>query len=353
MIEQQIHAIRYSAALTEMDHMSCVRLSGEDAFDLLDHICPAELYLRDTQILHTLFLDERALPVADVYVCRNDEEFILIAEGLTGHGLKDYIFSHNPKKYRVEIEDLCESHQIFSLNGPYSWEVLAELVGPEVVGLPYLTFCHFDDLICFRTGKTGEYGYDLLIPFEKSKTVWDRLLDTAKDTDLIISDLTALDQCALENFFFNIRREGQAGVTPLELQLQWRVSYRKEYIGSMALAERKKIGPLVRLTCLLADGSLQVGDEIKNTDKTIGKLVNTGYSHICRQHMALGLIETAYAHSGIIKYTAGDSDTSVLTVSPPIINNRSLYVSPQIHRYQTRDQFEFPPLAKYLVNAHE
>ncbi|MCP5067184.1 MAG: hypothetical protein GY946_11515, partial [bacterium] len=78
-----------------------------------------------------------------------------------------------------------------------------------------------EDCYCFRAGKTGEYGYDLLVPHAQYDPLHDKLQDIGRAFDMQPVGLAALDQCALENWFFNIRREGQLGLTPLELQ-RWR-----------------------------------------------------------------------------------------------------------------------------------
>lgn len=344
--EREIHALRHSATWSVMDHVSCVRVGGPDAFEALDRICPAELFLRDTQILTTLLLDEGARPAADLFVCRDDQEFLLLAEGMTGSELAEYIRSGAPSSLRCEVQVMDPDHRIISVNGPYAWEVLGEILGPEVIGLPYLSFFHLEEGICFRTGKTGEFGYDLLIPAERVDGLLQQLNDLAAEFDLVEAGREVLEQCALENWFFNIRREGQAGVTPLELQLQWRVSYRKEFPGSEVLAELRRAGAARRLTTLVSEEEISIGHQVILEEQAIGPVVNAGYSATRGDHVALALLDRAYAVSGIDRYQVAKNDgrVPVRTVSPPVINNRSLYVSPQLHSYRTRHEDEFPSL---------
>ncbi len=343
MLEKQESAIRRSAALSLMDHVVCLRLSGTNAFEVLDRTCPAELHLRDTQMMYTLLLDQAARPLADVFICCDDEDFLILAEGMEAAQLRDYFLSQTLPAEHIQVDDLSQSHGLLSLNGPYAWEVLAALLGPEVIGLPYLTFFHLGQTTCIRAGKTGEYGYDLLLPREELEKTQARLIELGQPLDLELAGLEALEQCALENWFFNIRREGKADLTPIELQLQWRVSYQKEYVGAKALAERRRTGPRQRLTCLTAADKLAVGDEIQYQGQGIGQLVNAGFSHTRKDYIGLALLDTAYACSGIDAYQTS-ALIPVRTVSPPVINNRSMHVSPQLHSYGTRDQFEFPPL---------
>jgi glycine cleavage system aminomethyltransferase T len=263
MVDHQVTALRTSAALSWSDHVACVRVEGMDGYEVLDRLCSSELHMRDGQLLATLLLNEQAVPVADVFLARDDEDFILLAEGMTGPELCDHIRAEAPEDSDFEVRDLGTSHRLLSLNGPYSWEVLAGVAGSEVVGLPYLTFFQLEGTLCFRTGKTGEFGYDLLVPREDADGMAARFQDVGEEFDLAWAGLEALEVCALENWFFNIRREGRFGLTPLELQLQWRVSPRKGFLGSRALEERRQAGVKARVTCIESVDPISTGQRVR------------------------------------------------------------------------------------------
>ncbi len=345
---EAIRALRLATAWSRSGHVSRVRLAGADAFSALDAICPSELHLRDGRIMATLLLNDDATIAADLFVCRDDDEFILLAEGMSGPQLLGWIRGAAPASTRIALEDLGADHGLISVHGPYAWELLGEVLGPDVIGLPYLSFLRTDGITCFRTGKTGEYGYDLLVRNEELAAMAERLRAPGATFDLVEIGLDTLDQAALENWFFNIRREGAVGATPLELQLQWRVSYRKSFPGSAALLERRRAGPTARLTMLTTGEPIEVGAAVRAGDRRIGMIVNAGDSGTREEVVALALLERAYAASGIDLYTVESSAGRVpaRTVSPPLINNRSLYVSPQLHSYAAREQEAFPPLVR-------
>lgn len=344
----QVEAIRSSVALSRLDHVRYVRVRGEDAFDLLDGAVPAQLRVRDGQLLHTLLLDDGARPVADVYVGRDDEEFFLLAEGPEPDALVALLRRHAPDGADVAIEDASTTHAILGIDGPYAWELLGAAVDPEIIGLPYLSFYHKDAATVYRAGKTGEYGYGLIVPREGAEALEQRLRAKGTAYDLRDAGLEALDQCALENWFFNIRREGRAGVTPVELQLQWRVSYRKAFTGSDALRRRRVEGACERLTCLVADDAVAVGDSVMGEDGVIGRVVNAGWSDVLGEWAALALLDIAWAHPGIDALTISGAAGSAAarTVSPPLLMNRSLAVSPQLHSWFTRHEHAMPPLVR-------
>jgi glycine cleavage system aminomethyltransferase T len=351
-LERQVRAIRLGATLSEMEHVACLRVGGEDAFDALDALCPADLFVRDGQMLHTLLLREDGQVLCDLYLCNDDEELILLAEGLPAPELAEHLRAHLPGDLSPTLTDPSQTHALLSLNGPYAWEVMAGLAGPEVVGLPYLTFFHDRDWTCFRAGKTGEFGYDLLLRREQVAEVKGQILEIGSrmELEIVEAGLEALDHCALENWFFNIRREGRAGLTPVELQLQWRVSYHKDYPGSSALRGRR-LRPEGRVTTVVSPQPLATGAPVTYQGQAVGKLINCGQSPIRGDWLGLALLDLPHAHAGLSGYLAqvDGRQAPLCTVAPPLINNRSLFIDLQQHSWSTRQQDEFPPLSPLEV----
>jgi glycine cleavage system aminomethyltransferase T len=347
-LEHEILALRTATALVEADHVACVRVSGPAAFEAVDRVCPIELTLQDAQMKPSLLLTERGLPFADLLVCRDDESFFLLAEGPTPAELEAYLRAGFPPGAEVTIERLDETHRVLGLHGPYAWELCAAFLGPDLPGMPYLSLLRTEGVICFRSGKTGEYGYDLLVPAAEAAQARARIEELGRAFDLAHASLEALDQCALENWFFNVRREGRAGLSPLELGLQWRVSYLKDYPGAAALAEMRRRGPRRRLVCVLGAGPMAEGDRIALDGEPIGTVVNAGFSPTRADFAAAAIVDLPYAAAGVGRYAVehDGARSPVRTVSPPVINNRSLYVSPQRHGYAGREGDVFPPLVR-------
>ncbi len=341
-----ILAVRSSAAMSRLHHVHMVRIRGGGAFDAIDRIFTRDLYLRDGQMIHGLLLDEEARVFADCYLASDDQEFFLLGEGPDKHELLDYLRRHAATFADVEILDAGEGHRLIGLDGPYAWELLARLVGQEVVGLPYLTFFFFEELLCCRAGKTGEFGYVIIAPEHTADDTWERLANAGGDLRVAEVTLDVLDHCALESWFFNVRAEGRRPVTPLELQLQWRISRRKEYVGSSSLQERRKSPVAQRLTCLVSDSPIQVDDVVRHGAAVVGQVVNAGFSPVRDDWVTLALLDTEYAYPGIADFRVGTEEIRARSVSPPVVNNRSLYVNPQVHSYATRHETDFPALRR-------
>jgi glycine cleavage system T protein (aminomethyltransferase) len=344
-VPREVAAIRSSVALSRGSHVSAVRVAGPGAFEAVDSISPRELYIQDGQALHTLFLDDGGHAVADVYVCADGEDFLLLGEARE-QSLLDYVRDRARQRGGTEIEDLAASHEVLSLHGPYAWELLAEVLTPEIIGLPYLGFFREGQLTCLRAGKTGEYGYDLLVARDEADAFVERIVERGAAFDLATATLEALDTCALESWFFNVRREGGADVTPVELQLQWRVSYERTYPGVSALLERRAAPTKRRIVLVAAGAPLAERDRVLCEGDAIGELLAATRSPTLENWLGIALLDASLAYPGIEGFTVarGSSAIPLRSLSAPPINNRSLYVDPQRHSYLTRDRDLFPPL---------
>jgi len=349
VLTDEVTAIRRSVAVSNCPHVAAVRIRGAGAFDALDSICPRELYIQEGQALQTLLLDGDGRAVADVYVLAGADDFLVLGEAGVG-SIMEYLRDRIGQKAGVELDDLSSSHRVMSLNGPYAWEFLTELITPEIIGLPYLGFFQPEGLTCLRAGKAGEYGYDLLVPNEGAGDLWTQIQECGESFDLGVASLEALDACALENWFFNVRREGRADVTPIEMQLQWRVSYRRDYPGAAALLARRKAGAKRRAVLVSSELALDVGAQIVWDDRLVGELIASGPSPSLGASLGIALLDAPFAHAGLSAFAAtrGESRVPLRTLSAPPINNRSLYVDPQRHNYRTRETDIFPPVGKFI-----
>ena len=345
-LEQEVKSIRESCALSRMDHAVYLRITGPSAYEAVDRICPANLRLRDAQMMLTLLLEESGRTFADVQLGREDDGFLLIAEGRTSQDLIEAVRDRLPAGLAVDIEEVNADHDVLALNGPYAWEVMAALAGPEIVGMPYGTIFRVRGWTCFRAGKTGEYGYELFIPKKDAGAIREQILEIGSRFELREASLDALDRCALENWFFNIRREGRGDLTPLELQLQWRISYQKEYVGAEAVRQRRREGVKRRITCLVGQGPIELGMEVRYGGHPVGYVANAGFSTLKQEWVAHGVLDTRLSRPGIEGFTVGSSAAgpSLRTVVPPVLRNRSLYVNPQRHSIRTRSEVTFPDL---------
>lgn len=345
MNEQTMRALRTACAVTKADHIHALRLSGPNAIDVLDGATTSRLFARENQMLQTLMLNPDGTVFADAFVCLDEDAWIVLAEGPSRAELIAYLERQRRGDLDATISDLRETHTLWTVDGPYAWELTSALLGPEVLGAPYLSFMQLKEATCFRAGKTGEYGYFLLVPRAGADALWARLWELGGPLDLVEADLASLDQCAIENWHFTIRALDPAlKPLPAELQLQWRVDAAKQFEGADAMRAKLKDGPPRRLVCFTAREAVTAGAAVTFEGADIGTVVTAGFSTTRADWVGWALLASAYAWAGVHRYQAGGAPISIC--SPPVIDNRSLFVDPRKHTWRTRHEHELPPLVR-------
>jgi glycine cleavage system aminomethyltransferase T len=330
-----VTAIRQGVARSDRG-VAVVACRGEGAGDVLDRVVTCDLYLRDGQARPALILDEGGDITADVLVLAEDDGFVLLVDGMPAEAVCDVLSAHRRgEDAAFEPADRL----VIGVDGPFAWELMAAFDTPGVIGLPYLTAYRPQPDVCvIRAGRTGEFGYDIVVPTASAGAVRDRLDAVGAAFELAVASTEALSYCALENFFFDAGTERRPGVGPLELQLQWRLSRRKGYLGSGAVDQRRASRDRRRAVAFRApavpSGAVRLGD------RTVGDVLRASPSLHGDGAIGLALVDLAVAHSGIDALTAG---VPLRTVSPPFVANRSLFVKPQQHSWADRATIPFPP----------
>jgi glycine cleavage system aminomethyltransferase T len=344
-LEEQIRGLRSAAAFSRADQVAIVHVEGADAFDLLELASTRRLYLREGQVRHTLLLRDDGGVFADVYIGSGDDGFYVLAEGPGEAELLAWLDQVRERKLpaaRTTLRGLSEERVGLGVDGPYAWEVVSGLLGPTVLGMPYLTLLRREEVLCLRAGKTGEYGYLLLCPRSEARGIEDRLADVGRSLGLVPAGLEALDACALENGHFSIRTLRETSLarplTPIELQLQWRVAYDKDFVGAEALRSRRREGPAVRATCFTADGPVTPGQVLQVSGKDAGEVLAARFSPTLGAWVGSALLATRLAHPHVPLTASSDAGpVQLLTRTTPLVDNLSLHVDPHKHTYATRE----------------
>lgn len=340
-LARDCEALRRRVGLVCEPDLRRVRVAGPAAFDLLDRLSSRDVFIRSGQILHTLFLDERGRAWADVHAAADDEDFVLFVEGPTQTQLCEYLRDAIAPGESVEIIDLEATHVCLDLSGPFAWELMERLVGPEVLGIPFLNFFDLPELggLAFRMGKTGEYAYQLLIPRAQAGPAEQRLRGLGEAFELREVGDRAIDLCAIEAGFFCAREPALRRLSPIELQLQWRISAEREVPGMAALrAARARGEPAGQIRWFMADDQRapEPGVALWRGGRRVGEVLLAHRSAAVGAHVGVALLEREWSEPGL--GLADASGQALLTTAvAPLVRSLSLYVDPQRHTYATRE----------------
>lgn len=347
-ILDEYKAVRENALLVDYSHMAIVSVTGEDAWILVNHIASADISIvRDEQGIYSLVLNDDGTILGDMYVLCAMDGYYILSEDISVARIIEVLKFAAEKYDDLGIQEIPEIKSMeddnwgaIMLEGPYSWELMSEIYGYDIIGLPYCEYMNTeDDLIVFRCGKHGEFAYQLIGPQSLLVELWVKLQRIGVKYLLKAGGLDYQRIVRVENPGWDKSIYAEYSTNPVELQLQWAIQYDKEdFIGKAAVelmsaqsAARKVVGIVPCVNC----ASLSKDDKILVNGQTVGFIINAVYSPAAQSWIALAFINTPYALSDIDGYIikTAQGDIAAKTKTLPFIYNFSLLVNPTTHSY--------------------
>lgn len=347
-ILDEYKAVRENALLVDYSHMAIVSVTGEDAWILVNHIASADISIvRDEQGIYSLVLNDDGTILGDMYVLCAMDGYYILSENISVARIIE-VLKFAAEKYddlgiqeNPEIKSMEDDNWgAIMLEGPYSWELMSEIYGYDIIDLPYCEYMNTeDDLIVFRCGKHGEFAYQVIGPQSLLVELWVKLQKIGVKYLLKTGGLDYQRIVRVENPGWDQSIYAEYSTNPVELQLQWAIQYDKEdFIGKAAVelmsaqsAARKVVGIVPCVNC----ASLSKDDKILVNGQTVGFIINAVYSPAAQSWIALAFINTPYALSDIDGYIikTAHGDIAAKTKTLPFIYNFSLLVNPTTHSY--------------------
>ena len=249
------HAVRQTAGMFDVAHMSAVDLSGARVREFLQHLLAndvAKLRLPG-KALYSCMLDASGGVIDDLIVyCIEEQQFRLVVNaGTTDKDLawlqgKSAAFGVTVKQRR----DLG----ILAVQGPQAREKVCAQLPAELAerarALTPFSAAWAGDCFVGRTGYTGEDGFELILPHTDLVAIWKALLNA----NVKPCGLGARDTLRLEAGMNLYGQDMDEGVSPLECGLAWTVAWTPEdrdFIGRKALEAQRAAPPRKTLGLVL------------------------------------------------------------------------------------------------------
>lgn len=299
---------RAQVGLFDVSHMGQAELVGEDVASALETLVPADLKeLKAGQIRYTVLLNEDGGIIDDLMVTRPAEAGLGNTLYLVVNAAcKDGDFAHISGKLAGRAKlTRHESVALLALQGPKAAAVLARFI-PEAAAMEFMTSrtasWNGTDIRLFRSGYTGEDGYEISIPADSAENIATAILDQAEVQPI---GLGARDSLRLEAGLCLYGSDIDTGTTPVEAALTWVIGKRRRAEGGFPGADkilaqitagalRKRVGiqPLGRAPAR-AHTEIQDGD-----GNTIGEITSGGFGPSVNGPIAMGYVAAPFAKVG-------------------------------------------------------
>ena len=246
-ILEEHRAVRETLGIFDISHMGQVLVTGPDALEQLNGVVTSDLaQVGEGRACYTLLLNERGGILDDLIIYRLGESDLLIIVNCANR-VSDTQWLRSHCRGNVTVTDISDGRSILAVQGPRANHVLEELLDARVAGLgrfgvaPIRTMG--TDACLARTGYTGGDGFELFLPDQHARKLWDLILLQAKPLGALPVGLGARDTLRVEAGLRLYGTDMDEATTPLEAGLAWTVAFHKpRFIGKDALLKQQEAG---------------------------------------------------------------------------------------------------------------
>lgn len=262
--DREYYALRNACVLIDITPLCKYKIEGSDALPFLNRLVTRDVSKCAVgSMIYTPWCDSRGKIIDDGTIAHLGENLYRLTSAEPNYRwLQD-----NAVGYDVTIEDVSEQIGALSLQGPRSRDLLMTLTDAPLGPVKYYDFVHGKiagvEVMISRTGYTGDLGYELWMDAAKAEKVWDALIETGHKFGLQPAGIWALDVSRIEAGLImldidytpaNKAMHDCQTSTPLELSLNWAISWKKgNFVGRKALAAEKQNGSTIKLVGLEID----------------------------------------------------------------------------------------------------
>lgn len=322
---EEHHAVRRSAGMFDVSHMTIVDLVGAEARDFLSRLLANDVAKLQTpgKALYSCMLNERGGVIDDLitYFLAEDR-FRLVVNASTRD--KDLAWIRGQAEGTSltvrERDDLA----MIATQGPEARSRVAETLpsasAEAVLALkPFSAGCAEDAAhpwFVARTGYTGEDGFEIALPAEAAVAAWDRFVAAGIQP----CGLGARDTLRLEAGMNLYGQDMDEDVSPLASGLAWTVALGddRDFIGREALERQQAEGVAERLVGLVLEGRgvLRHGQEVI-TDQGKGVVTSGTFSPTLSKAIALARVPAGTA--GEVAVDIRGKQLPARVVRPPFV----------------------------------
>lgn len=317
-------AIRSTAGLFDVSHLGKVSVTGSGVVDFLNHLLSNDLRkIGFGQAQYTMLCNPAGGVIDDLIAYLvSPGEALLVPNAANSGAVVAALAEAAPPT--IQVTDRHLDFAILAVQGPAAKSVMETLELPA--SLDYMSFVRAGDgegiSVC-RTGYTGELGFELIIPADRSVALWDRLLRAGAGLGLLPAGLGARDTLRTEMGYALHGHEITPEIDPVSAGLSWAVGWSKaSFIGSARLREIRAAGPTQRARGLKAIGrgiprpGMSIQDQ---AGSGVGVVTSGTFSPTLKQGIGLGLVAAEIELGDRVEVMIRDRLEPFEVVRPPFV----------------------------------
>ena len=320
--ESEFRSLINDVTLWDVGVEQPVEITGPDALEFTNLLTPRDLTECEVgQGKYAIITTQEGGIVNDPVLSRlesnhfwlapADSDLILWAKGVAvNSGLQ------------VEIKR-AESWPV-QIQGAKSKEVMASLLGDEILELPYYhieqTNLNGIPVVVARTGWTGELGYEIYLrDAERGDEMWEAIMEAGRPHNIVTTGPSHIRR--IEAGILNYGIDMTLDTNPFELGLGWQIDLDQEadFIGKKALTRIKAEGVNRKLVGVEIHGDPIAPNEhpwpVHSDGKRIGQVTSSVYSPRLKKNIGYAMLPIQHAELGTgleVETVAGERGAEVV-----------------------------------------
>ncbi|HEX8428629.1 glycine cleavage system aminomethyltransferase GcvT [Hymenobacter sp.] len=303
---EEHRTVRRAVGIFDVSHMGEFRVRGPQALDLIQRVTSNDASkLAPGKAQYSCLPNEEGGIVDDLLVYKlAEEDYLLVVNASNIDKDWNWIQAHNTAG--VEMQNVSDEISLFAVQGPKAIAVLQGLTNADLKSIPYYsfvqgTFAGAPNVIISATGYTGAGGFELYVPNEHARQVWDKVMEAGEPYGLKPIGLGARDTLRLEMGYCLYGNDINDETSPLEAGLGWITKFTKNFTNADSLKTQKETGVTRKLVGFLMDGpGIPRGhyELVNEAGEKIGEVTSGTQSPSLSKGIGLGYVQTEFSAPG-------------------------------------------------------
>jgi dimethylglycine dehydrogenase len=306
-VGEECRAIRDGVGLLEISTFAKYQASGPGIADWLDHLLANRMPKSVGKTVLSPMLSPKGRLIGDFTVTRlGAERFLLLGSGPMQRYHMRWFAQNLPADGSIRVENLTAQYCGLHIAGPAARELLQAVAGDDDVGgnaFPFLTGREIavgpcPNAIVVRVSFTGELGYEIYVPAEYQRTVYDALTSEGEKLGLRLAGSRALLSLRVEKAFPSWGVDLSPDYSPYEPGLGRFVRLDKpDFIGKAPTERAAALPPKERLASFVVEANgvdCFGGEAIFRNGELAGYVTSGAFGHHVRESLALGYVKPQF-----------------------------------------------------------
>ncbi len=306
VVAGEVGAVQAGVGLAEVNGFNRIEIAGPGAREFLDGMFCGRVTRRPGRVGLGYLLNAQGCLKAEMTVANLPDGRIWLGSAAAAEWHdRDWLAAHAPEG--VSLRSLTDHWTILVLAGPKSRDVMRAVSRADwsAAAFPWLSvracFVGIAPAVVMAVSFSGELAYEIHVPNAQLQGAWQALREAGAAHGLRLFGARAVDSMRLEKGYLHWKADILTEFDPFETGLDRFVDLSKDFLGKLALLERRARGPRRRLVTLALDdreAPAHPGASVMLDGRVAGTVTSGDWGHRVGRNLAYAFVAPDLAAEG-------------------------------------------------------